>query len=56
MTADPSRLSGIDTPWSILRRAHDGSDPSIAWARQTLLDRYEPGSSRNQLKVHRFRL
>lgn len=40
MTSDPSRLSGIDTPWSILRRAHEGSDDAVQAARQALLDRY----------------
>jgi RNA polymerase sigma-70 factor (ECF subfamily) len=50
MTADASRLSRIDTPWSILRRAHDGSDPSIAWARQALLDRYG-GAVRRYLRA-----
>lgn len=50
MTSEPSRLSGIDTPWSILRRAHDGSDHSIQWARQALLDRYG-GAVRRYLRA-----
>lgn len=50
MTADASRLSRIDTPWSILRRAHDGSDPSIVWARQALVDRYG-GAVRRYLRA-----
>jgi RNA polymerase sigma factor (sigma-70 family) len=40
MTSDASRLSRIDTPWSILRRAHEGSDDTVQRARQSLLDRY----------------
>lgn len=50
MTSDASRLSRIDTPWSILRRAHDGSDPSIQWARQSLVDRYG-GAVRRYLRA-----
>lgn len=40
MTSEASRLSRIDTPWSVLRRAREGSDGSIQWARQALLERY----------------
>jgi RNA polymerase sigma-70 factor (ECF subfamily) len=34
------RLSEIDTPWSVVLKAHQGSDDSVRWAKQTLLDRY----------------
>lgn len=50
MTSDASRLSRIDTPWSILRKAHDGSDHSIQWARQALVDRYG-GAVRRYLRA-----
>lgn len=50
MQGDESRLSRIDTPWSILRRAHAGSDLSIQRARQALLDRYG-GAVRRYLRA-----
>ncbi len=40
MTSESSRLSRIETPWSIVRQAHDGSGDGARRARQTLLERY----------------
>lgn len=50
MTLGDSRLSRIDTPWSMLQRAHDGSDPSIQRARQSLVERYG-GAVRRYLRA-----
>jgi RNA polymerase sigma-70 factor (ECF subfamily) len=48
MTSEPSRLSRIETPWSIVRKAHDGSDEGARQARQVLMQRYG-GAARRYL-------
>jgi RNA polymerase sigma-70 factor (ECF subfamily) len=35
-----SRLSGIDTHWSVVRRAHQGHDSDVYHAQQELLEQY----------------
>lgn len=50
MTAGPSRLSQIETPWSIVRRAHCGSAESVRRAREALLTRYG-GAVRRYLRA-----
>ena len=40
MTVGPSRLSQIETPWSIIRRAHNGSEEDVRTAREALLESY----------------
>jgi RNA polymerase sigma-70 factor (ECF subfamily) len=44
------RLSEIDTPWSVVRKAHDGSDESVRLAKQALIDRYG-GAVRRYLRA-----
>ena len=48
MRGDQSRLSGIETPWSVLRKAHDGSDDTVQRAQQALVERYG-GAARRYL-------
>jgi RNA polymerase sigma-70 factor (ECF subfamily) len=45
-----SRLSSIDTPWSVVLKAHRGSDDTVRAAQQTLLNRYG-GAVRRYLRV-----
>ena len=40
MSAEPSHLSRIETLWSVVRRAHDGSKDNVRAAQQALLERY----------------
>jgi RNA polymerase sigma-70 factor (ECF subfamily) len=48
MSSESSRLSRIETPWSVVRKARDGSDDSVRRARQLLLDGYG-GAARRYL-------
>jgi RNA polymerase sigma-70 factor (ECF subfamily) len=50
MTSQLSRLSSIDTPWSVVLKAHQGSDDTIRAAQQALLDRYG-GAVRRYLRA-----
>lgn len=50
MSADLSRLSCIDTLWSVVRRAHNGSDETVRSAQQLLFDRYG-GAVRRYLRA-----
>lgn len=50
MTSQVSRLSSIDTPWSVVLKAHHGSDDSVRCAQQALLDRYG-GAVRRYLRA-----
>jgi DNA-directed RNA polymerase specialized sigma24 family protein len=40
MEQDELRLSRIETVWSVVRRAHDGSTRAVQSAQESLLDRY----------------
>ncbi|MEX2175718.1 MAG: sigma-70 family RNA polymerase sigma factor [Pirellulaceae bacterium] len=48
MPTQLSHLSRIDTPWSIVRQAHDGSEAGVQQARQVLFERYG-GAARRYL-------
>jgi DNA-directed RNA polymerase specialized sigma24 family protein len=50
MSTEASRLSRIETLWSVVRRAHDGSDGTVRAAQQSLLDRYG-GAVRRYLRA-----
>src|SRR4051794_28269956 len=42
----PSRLSRIDTPWTIVARAHDGPCDAAASAQRLLIERYRGAAYR----------